>query len=155
MANFNYGGYPYGNFYQPSMPQVNTSQQPNYNNLGNIMGNQNQQSQATQCFWVNSIEGAKAFQIMPNQTVMLMDSENPILYMKQSNGMGQASLKYYKLTEVSESEIKGQSQNQQFNQQNNEFVLKSEFESLIKRFDDLEAHLKKDINDDKEVNKNE
>lgn len=59
-----------------------------------------QQRQNTYAF-VNGIEGAKSFIVQPNQTVLLMDSESPMCYMKQSNGLGQATLRYFKLVEVS------------------------------------------------------
>ena len=55
--------------------------------------------------FVNGIEGAKSFQIMPNQTVLLMDSDNPVCYMKTANAMGQATLRYFKLVEVSEQDL--------------------------------------------------
>ena len=152
MANYNYGGYPYGNFYQPIMPQ---QQQPNYNNIGNMMQNQNQQQpQMTQCFWVNNIEGAKSFQMMPNQTAMLMDSENPVVYMKQTNAMGQASLKYFKLIETSEQEIRGQNQQPVSNQQPNvEYALKSDFEGLSKRIDEISKRIEKPFKNDKNTEK--
>ena len=152
MANFNYGGYPYGNFYQPTMPQMNQpQQQPNFNNL---YQQPNQQTQTTQCAFVNGLEGAKAFQMLPNQTIMLMDSENPILYMKTSNGMGQSTLKYYKLVESSEQEIRNQNVVQPQPTQNGaEYVLKSEFEALTKKFDDLSKRLEKPFKNEKNVDK--
>lgn len=154
MANFNnYGNYPYGMPYQPFIPQ------PNYNNGNNGNTNiyqqqQQTQPQMTQFYWVNGSEGAKAFQMMPNQTAMLMDSENPIVYMKQTNGMGQASLKYYKLTETTEQDIKNQNVPQsQNNQPNNEYVLKADFEALSKRMDDLSKKLEKPYKNEKNVEK--
>lgn len=57
-------------------------------------------------FFVNGIEGAKSFVVQPNQSVLLMDSDAPICYMKQSNGLGQGSLRYFKLVEVKEEDIK-------------------------------------------------
>lgn len=89
-----------------------------------------QQPQQTYAF-VNGIEGAKSYPMQPNQTVMLMDSENPIAYMKQSNGMGQATLKYYRLVETSESELKGQVAKQ------TDFVSKADFDILSAKVDEL------------------
>lgn len=152
MANFNYGGYPYGNFYQPAMPQMNQSQQqPNFNNL---YQQPNQQTQTTQCAFVNGLEGAKAFQMLPNQTIMLMDSENPILYMKTANGMGQSTLKYYKLVETSEQEIRNQNvvQPQQV-QPNVEYALKSDVNDLSKRIDELSKKCEKPFKNEKNAEK--
>ena len=77
---------------------------PNYN-YGQSF--QQPQQQSNTYAFVNGIEGAKAYPMYPNQTVMLMDNDNPIAYMKQSNGMGQATIKYFRLVETTEAELKG------------------------------------------------
>ena len=64
-----FNNYPYNNIYQP-----------NTNNL----------------IFVNGIEGAKSYQIQPSQIVMLLDSDNPIVYKKTSNSFGQATIESYK-----------------------------------------------------------
>ena len=139
MANYNYGGYPYGNFYQPTMPQIN-QQQPSFNQMY-----QQNQPQSAQCVFVNGLEGAKAYQMIPNQTVMLMDSENPILYMKTSNGMGQSTLKYYKLVETSEQELKSQNAPQPNVNTNIEYALKSDLEALSKKIDEISSKFEKPV----------
>lgn len=94
---------------------------------------QPQQPQSNTYAFVNGIEGAKSYPMGPNQTVMLMDSENPIAYMKQSNGMGQATLKYFRLVETSEAELRGASKS------SSEYVSKADFEALRKRVDEMLA----------------
>ena len=84
MANYN-NPYGYGNY-------------NSYNPNSKVY----QQSQLNHYAFVNGIEGAKSFQLQPNQNIMLMDSDNPICYMKQTNNIGQATLRYFKLVEVSE-----------------------------------------------------
>ena len=129
-SGFNGFNYPYG-YYQPTMPQ-----QPNYNNMGNQMNQQQvQQPQANSYYYVNGIIGAKSFQLQPNQTVMLMDSDSPMCYMKSSNSIGQSTLRYFKLVEVSENDLTNTNQPQQ--QNTSEFVLKSDFEVLSKKVDSL------------------
>ena len=64
-----------------------------------------QQRQNTYAF-VNGIEGAKSYIVQPNQTILLMDSDAPMCYMKQSNGLGQSTLRYFKLVEVKEDDLK-------------------------------------------------
>lgn len=54
--------------------------------------------------YVNGLEGAKAFQMLPNQMVLLMDSEKPYFYTKCSNNMGQSTIKIYKFEEVPQQE---------------------------------------------------
>ena len=111
----------------------------NYNNpygygtYNSYIPNNYQQPQMNHYAFVNGIEGAKSFQVQPNQTIMLMDSDDPICYMKQANNIGQATLRYFKLVEVSEQELRNANQMQP----NNDYVLKSDFEALVKRIDEL------------------
>ena len=97
-----------------------------------------QQSQLNHYAFVNGIEGAKSFQLQPNQNIMLMDSDNPICYMKQTNNIGQATLRYFKLVEVSEQELRNANQVQS----NQDYVLKSDFDALVKRIDELSIQRK-------------
>lgn len=54
----------------------------------------------TQMAFVNGIEGARSYQVLPNQTIFLMDNENPVFYMKSSNQLGQANIRGYKFEEI-------------------------------------------------------
>jgi hypothetical protein len=117
------------------MPNYNPYGYNNYN--GYNFNQYPQQPQTNQYAFVNGIEGAKAYQVMPNQTMMLMDNDNPICYMKQSNSMGQSTLRYFKLVEVSEQELRGQAQTQ------SEYVLKSDFDALSKKVEDLLGSISK------------
>lgn len=108
--------YPYGMPYQPIMPQHQFQQQTNQNLY----------------YFVNGVEGAKSFQVQPNQTVMLMDSDSPMCYMKTANGIGQSTLRYFKLTEV--NEVANTNVNQ-------DYVLKADFDALVKRLDDLSSKI--------------
>ena len=74
--------------------------------------------------WVQGIEGAKAFQLMPNANAMMLDSENEgIFYIKTSDNVGMCNLRTFKFTEITSQ------QNQKINP--DEYVKKSELESLI------------------------
>jgi hypothetical protein len=92
---------------------------------------QPQQPQQNTYAFVNGIEGAKSYPIGPNQTVMLMDSEQPVAYMKQSNGMGMATLKYYRLVETSEAELKGGAK------PSVEYATKADLEALARRVEEM------------------
>ena len=81
--NSNYNSYPYGN----------------PNNYGGANFQRNYYA------FVNGLEGAKSYPIIPNQSLMLMDSENPVCYMKSADNTGKPSLKCYKLVEISEEEL--------------------------------------------------
>lgn len=142
MPNYNqYGNYPYGNIYQPY--GVNQNYQNNYGSQmqqPQMFQQQNQQPKMNQYAFVNGLEGAKSFQVPPNQTILLMDSDSPLCYMKSSNSVGQSTLRYFKLTEVSESELKGNNSQPQKNQ---DYVLKTDFDALSKRLDELSKKIEK------------
>ena len=53
--------------------------------------------------WVQGVEGAKAYQLMPNSNTVLMDSENDgIFYIKTSDNVGMCNLRVFKYEEVTE-----------------------------------------------------
>ena len=138
--NYGFGGYPYGMPYQPIPPQTQQNPQPNYNAM--YQNQQPQQPQMNQYAFVNGVEGAKSFQLAPNQTIMLMDSDSPVCYMKTSNSVGQSTLRYFKLTEVSENDLKAQAQPEKKEDMSN-YVLKSDFDLLSKRLDELSKKFEK------------
>lgn len=140
--NYPYGmpyqpfGYPYGNNYQNNGNYQNNNQGMPQNNNQPM---NNQQPQLNQYAFVNGIEGAKSFQLSPNQSILLMDSDNPLCYMKSSNGVGQSTLKYFRLTEVSESELKSEVNpkpvvKEEFTK---DYVLKTDFEQFAKKVDNF------------------
>lgn len=92
------------------------------------------QAQQNVYAFVNGVEGAKSYQMQPSQTVMLLDSESPVAYLKTSNGMGQSTLKYYRLVETSEEELRGGFASQK---QSAEYATKEELSSLSKRVEEL------------------
>ena len=54
--------------------------------------------------WVQGIEGAKAYQLMPGSNTILLDSENDgVFYIKVSDNVGMCSLRTFKYSEVTES----------------------------------------------------
>ena len=93
------------------------------------MNNYNYPYNTNTYFFVNGLEGAKSFVVQPNQTVLLMDSDAPMCYMKQSNGIGQSSIRYFKLVEINEKDIKKEPAN-------------PEIDDLKKRMDSLEKLIK-------------
>lgn len=80
MQNFNNYNNPYG-------------YNNNYNNYGYQQPSYSQyqapQTQLNTYAFVDGIEGAKAYQVKPNATMLLMDSQQPICYKKQVNHLGQ------------------------------------------------------------------
>ena len=86
--------------------------------------------------FVNGLDGAKAYPIMPNQSLMLMDSENPVCYMKSADNTGKPTLKCYKLVEIPEKELI------KVPVDPNTEALKNEISSINKRLDDLFSIIK-------------
>ena len=80
-------GMAYGNF------------MPNFNNL---YGNQNaiQPPQANRCeiTKVNGRNGAEAFMLAPNSSVLLLDETAPIVWLAQSDGAGYKTVTPYSIT---------------------------------------------------------
>lgn len=54
--------------------------------------------------WVQGVEGAKAYQLMPNSNTVLLDSENEgIFYIKTSDNVGMCNLRIFKYEEITEN----------------------------------------------------
>lgn len=64
--------------------------------------NQYQQRQQTNGItWVQGIEGAKAYQLLPNSNIILMDSENDgRFYIKTSDNVGMCNLRLFSYQEI-------------------------------------------------------
>lgn len=53
--------------------------------------------------WVQGLNGAKSYQLMPNSNVVLMDSENDnIFYIKSSDNLGMSKVRTFKYEEIIE-----------------------------------------------------
>lgn len=77
----------YQNPYMPYQNQVFPYQKPTSNGIT----------------WVQGIEGAKAYQMMPNSNTILLDSENDgIFYIKVSDNVGMCNLRTFKYEEINE-----------------------------------------------------
>lgn len=135
--------YPYGNVQIPQQPF-----QPQMNMNANIQNNQ-----PTGNFYaiVNGIEGAKQYPVLSNQTVLLMDSSNPIIYSKKANGLGQVSIECFKLVPINEGDINIPSDSKTGVDQ--EFALKNDVLELSSKLDTLSARFDKLISRFKDVNK--
>lgn len=92
-----------------NQPTNNRWQMSNYNNSIN---------------WVQGIEGAKAWQLVPNSNAMLMDSDNDgIFYIKTSDNVGMCNLRRFKYEEITEVESKPADLS--------DYVKKSELQDLL------------------------
>lgn len=108
---FNYQNLPYNNAYGGF----------NGNQYNYIPNSQNGlQGQIKSLTRVNGLEGAKAFQVMPRETVALFDGNDDIFYIKSADDGGFPTIKAYRFAEIDLTGTK----------LTNEYVTKSEFEEL-------------------------
>lgn len=84
------------------------------------------QTQTNGINWVQGIEGAKAWQLIPNSNVMLLDSENDgRFYIKVSDNVGMCTLRTFSYTEITDTQTTLPEIDL------SEYVKKSELQSLI------------------------
>ena len=89
----NYGyQYPYYGA-QPPMPDNLTQLRMNANQMQNAvvqpsMPSQPIQQQSSQIIWVSGEAGAKSYLVAPGNTVMLLDAENSVFYLKSADASG-------------------------------------------------------------------
>ena len=105
----------YQNFYNPYPVQTgqgyqNTyyQQMPNTNPYSGMQQTYYQQPQQTNSGfqWVQGESAAKAFHVDPGQTVLLMDSDNPVLYLKSTDVSGRPTpMVIYDLVERKEQPV--------------------------------------------------
>ena len=64
---------------------------------------QQPQTILNQVQYVNGMESAKAYNLRPNESAILMDSNNPIFYHVQADASGYRTIKAYQFQEVHEN----------------------------------------------------
>lgn len=63
--------------------------------------------QQSQIIKVNGENGARAFQMMPNSSVLLLDEREPLVYLVQTDGAGYKSMMAYKIVPVQVEQSSG------------------------------------------------
>lgn len=113
----------------------NAQQNPNnyYQSFQLQTSNFNQQTNIT---FVNGIEGAKAFQMSPNSSALLMDSDNSKFYVKSTDSLGVAKISSYSFTE--DESLCGSNQTLQYTADIVQ-LSKEEYDSLMSRVAELEV----------------
>ena len=99
-------GYPYGSSYFNTnyMPQAQQMQQPfgMQQPFSAMPGQQTQQAAQSNVTWVyvNGVQGARDHIVQPGQTAWMMDNNEPVIYVKAVDSMGTATLKSFRLMEI-------------------------------------------------------
>lgn len=105
--NYNYN-YPWNSYGVQALPQT-----------------QQQQPQNNGVIWVQGEAGAKSYLVAPGQSVLLMDSENYVFYIKSSDSSGMPMpLRVFDYTERTP-------QQQQQSKQTNDYITRKEFEKRL------------------------
>lgn len=99
------------------------------------------QKPSNELIWVQGLEGAKGFLVAPNNTVVLWDTENPVIYVKSADASGIPSMRVLDFKERN-----GNSQNNNENAPKthectcgDKFVTKEQLNELRAKLDDLTA----------------
>ena len=74
--------------------------------------------------WVQGVGGAKAYPVGAGNSVLLMDSDNPYMYIKAADNTGMPNLKIYEYKEITEEKPEEKVDM-------HEYVTKKELEEVI------------------------
>lgn len=102
--------------------------------LAQLRQNYQQPQQSAPIIWVQGEEGAKAYMVAAGNSVLLMDSENSVFYIKSTDASGMPQpLRVFDYTE------RGKQAPQKPETVDDKFVTREEFDALRARFDALTA----------------
>ena len=91
--------------------------------------------------WVQGEAGAKGYLVAPNNTVVLWDTENPVIYVKTADGSGIPSMRVLDFTERNSNDI-NKPRNAPVKHEctcGDNFATKEEIKDLRGKIDDLMA----------------
>lgn len=105
--------------------------------------------------WVSGESGAKSWIVGRGESVLLMDSENQCFYLKSADASGMPlPLRTFDYTERTQNAPQGSQTD--FNQSNDNYITRTEFDDLKAKYEELEKQLKASKNPArKEATKNE
>ena len=132
-------GVPYQNYMQPNYYMQQPMQPAMPDQLAQLRQAAYPQpqpptQQSSPIIWVQGEEGAKAYMVASGNSVLLMDSENRVFYIKSTDASGMPQpLRIFDYTE------RGKNAQQKTESENDKFVTREEFEALRARFDALTA----------------
>lgn len=124
--------------YQQSVPQMqqNVSAQPMQMPIPPTP-----QKPTNDIIWVQGLEGAKGYLVAPNNTVVLWDTENPVIYVKSADASGIPSMRVLDFTERN-TDTSNSSKNAPTTHEctcGDKFATKEQINDLKAKLDDLTA----------------
>lgn len=160
MYNGNYYGYNPQNPYSYGAMPDNLSQLRGQTIPQSVPQAASQPQNNSGLIWVQGETGAKSFLVAPNTTIMLMDSEKDVFYLKSADGSGMPlPLRVFEYTERTSGENGTKTPQEQPTESKGNYatiddinVLQSEIEALTAR---IEALSGKQTKTGKEAAKNE
>ena len=120
----------FGNPYLPQLQDMQAQLAQLQNNMPQQRPIQMQQS--VQIQFVKGTEGAKAYNIPASSSVILMDSNDPVFYMKSTDANGIETVKAYDFTERETVSLENSL---------DKYVLKSDFKKLTEQVEELTKSL--------------
>ncbi len=96
--------------------------------------------------WVQGEAGMKAYVVARNSTVVLWDSENPVIYIKSADSSGKPTTRILDWTERNTAPQFPQPFSQQ---KETDFVKREEFDSLLAQFNKMSEKFEEDNNNGK------
>ena len=144
--NYYQGGY-YPQYQNGAVPDMLNQYKGQYQPIPQMQQNMQMpispipQKPSNDLIWVQGLEGAKGFLVAPNNTVVLWDTENPVIYVKSADASGIPSMRVLDFTERN-----GNANNTSENVPKthkctcgDKFVTKEEFDALKGKFYDVLA----------------
>ena len=134
------------NQYQQPFPQPYadrlTQLQNQYQQTVNIPQMVPQQQVNQGLLWVSGEVGAKSYLVAPNSTVLLMDSDDAVFYLKSADNAGMPSLRIFEYNEVTNiPQNAPQAPNLDENVLNDRFVTREEYEGLKRQYETIMERL--------------
>lgn len=138
---YNYGYYP--QYQNGAVPDMLNQFKGQYQQMPQMQPNIQQvpvqpvptQKPTSDIVWVQGEAGAKGFLVAPNNTVVLWDTENPVIYIKSADANGLPSMRVLDFTERGEKP----KEEPHKCQCNGKFVTVEQFEELKGKILDLET----------------
>lgn len=130
---------PYNPYQNPYYPYPQMQQQNNMVQTQMSLPQPQQNNQGL--IWVSGEVGAKSYLVAPNTTVMLMDSEQSVFYIKSTDGAGMPTIRAYEYKERTETHENTRERLEQ-KDLSEQYVTRDEYKSLIEKYEELSKELK-------------
>ena len=103
------------------------------------------QKPSNELIWVQGLEGAKGYLVAPNNTVVLWDTENPVIYVKSADASGIPSMRVLDFTERNADTSNSPKNTHKTHECTcgDRFITKEEFNALKGDFERLTAKVEK------------